>query len=184
MLSMIKLYKVTNMDKFIPDMYQKSIFTINYKKLKKRGIKCLLFDLDNTMVAYTEDKPSQDIKELFHLLSSDFKIIILSNATKKRLTPFKETLNVDVAFSSHKPLKKKYQKIMRLYDLRPQEIACIGDQLITDILGANRNDCLSILVNSIGTKEPIWTRFNRFFERFILKNLAKKSILEKGKYYE
>ena len=56
MLSMIKLYKVTNMDKFIPDMYQKSIFTINYKKLKKRGIKCLLFDLDNTMVAYTRYK--------------------------------------------------------------------------------------------------------------------------------
>ena len=130
------------MDKFIPDMYQKSIFSI------------------------------------------DFKVIILSNATKKRLTPFKEILNVDVAYSSRKPLKKKYLKIMRLYNLKPGEVACIGDQIMTDILGANRAECLSILVNSIGTKEPIWTRFNRFFEKFILKNLAKKAILEKGKYYE
>ena len=172
------------MDKFIPDMYQKSIFSIDYKKLKKRGIKCLLFDLDNTMVPYTEKVPSQDVKELFHYLASDFKVIILSNATKKRLTPFKEILNVDVAYSSRKPLKKKYLKIMRLYNLKPGEVACIGDQIMTDILGANRAECLSILVNSIGTKEPIWTRFNRFFEKFILKNLAKKAILEKGKYYE
>ena len=34
------------MDLFVPDMYQKSIYTINYKKLKKQGIKCLLFDLN------------------------------------------------------------------------------------------------------------------------------------------
>ncbi len=172
------------MDKFIPDMYQKSIFTIDYKKLKKRGIKCLLFDLDNTMVPYTEKVPSQDIKELFHLLSADFKVIILSNASKKRLTPFKDVLNVDVAFSSRKPFKTKYQKIMRLYEFKPDEIACIGDQIMTDVWGANRNDCLSIFVNAIGTKEPIWTKFNRFFEGFILRNLAKKNILEKGKYYE
>ncbi len=181
---MLKLNMVIDMDKFVPDMYQKSIYTIDYKKLKKRGIKCLLFDLDNTVAPYTEDTPSQDLKELFHLLSSDFKVIILSNASKKRLTPFKEILNVDVAYSSRKPFKTKYLKIMRLYKFKPEEIACIGDQIMTDIWGANRNDCLSILVNSIGTKEPIWTRFNRFFERFILKSLAKKSILEKGKYYE
>ena len=172
------------MDKFVPDMYQKSIYSIDYKKLMKRGIKCLLFDLDNTLVPYNEDVPSQDVKELFHLLSSDFKVIILSNSTKSRLTPFKELLNVDVAFSSRKPLKKKYLKIMHLYDFKPEQIACIGDQLLTDVWGANRNECLSILVNPIGTKEPIWTRFNRFFEKFVLKSLAKKSILEKGKYYE
>lgn len=172
------------MEKFIPDMYQKSIYTIDYKKLKKRGIKCLLFDLDNTIASYTEDVPSQDLKELFHLLSIDFKVIIISNAPKKRLRPFKELLNVDVAFSSKKPFKKKYTKIMNMYDLAPEKIACIGDQILTDILGANRINALSILVNSIGAKEPIWTKFNRFFERFILKSLAKKGILEKGKYYE
>ena len=172
------------MDNFIPDIYVQSIYKINYDALKKRKIKCLLFDLDNTLASYEENVPSDDVKELFLMLSKSFKIIILSNATKKRLYPFKNILNVDVAYSSHKPFKKKYVKIMNLYNYKPEEIACIGDQLMTDILGANKRGCLSILVNSIGTKEPIWTRFNRFFERFILKSLAKKGILEKGKYYE
>ena len=36
-------------DKFVPDIYAKSIFLINYKKLRKSGIKCLLFDLNNTI---------------------------------------------------------------------------------------------------------------------------------------
>lgn len=172
------------MEKFIPDIYQKSIYTINYKNLKKRNIKCLLFDLDNTLVSYSESVPSQDIKELFHMLSNDFKIIIFSNSGKNRLRPFKEILNVDVAFSSRKPLKKKYLKVMKLYNYKPEEIACIGDQLMTDIFGANRVGCISIFVNSIGTWEPIWTKFNRIWERMILKRLAKKSILTKGNYYE
>ena len=172
------------MEKFIPDMYQKSVYTINYKKLKKMKIKCLLFDLDNTLASYEEDVPSQDVKELFHLLSKDFKVIIMSNSGKNRLRPFKEMLNVDVAFSSRKPFKKKYNKIMSLYEYTPEQIACIGDQLMTDVLGANRSGCLSILINSMSNKEPIWTKFNRIWEKMILKRLAKKGILEKGKYYE
>ncbi|MBE6155932.1 MAG: YqeG family HAD IIIA-type phosphatase [Firmicutes bacterium] len=171
-------------EKFIPDIYQKSIYDINYKNLKKRKIKCLCFDLDNTLVPYTETVPTSDIKELFHLLSADFKVIILSNSGKKRLTPFKEILNVDVAYSSRKPFKKKYLKIMNTYGYKPEEIACVGDQIMTDIFGANRNGCVSILVNPMGSKEPATTKFNRFWEKMILKRLAKKSILVRGKYYE
>lgn len=172
------------MENFIPDMYQKSVYSINYKKLKKMGVKCLLFDLDNTLATYQEDVPSQDVKELFHVLSKDFKVIILSNSPKKRLKPFKEILNVDVAFSSKKPLKGKYLKIMELYNYKPEQIACIGDQIMTDIFGANRVGAVSIFVNPIGTTEPIWTKMNRVSERVILRKLEKKGIYQKGVYYE
>lgn len=173
------------MEKFIPDMYAQNIYTINYKKLKRKNIKCLCFDMDNTLVPYTEDAPSQEVKELFHMLSNDFKVCIISNATKKRLTPFKEELNVDTAYLSFKPLKRKYKKIINLYEYKPEEIACIGDQLVTDILGANRVGCVSILVNAMcPTKEPFTTRVNRMIERKIIKKLNKKGLLEKGAYYE
>ena len=66
------------MDMFIPDMYAQSIYTINYKKLKKNGIKCLLFDLDNTIASYKTKNPDTNIKELFAKLGRDFKIIIIS----------------------------------------------------------------------------------------------------------
>ena len=67
------------MDLFIPDIYQQSIYTIDYKKLHKNGIKCLLFDLDNTIAPYNTLEPDQKVKELFARLENDFKIIIISN---------------------------------------------------------------------------------------------------------
>ena len=172
------------MDMFIPDIYQKSIYTIDYKKLKKNGIKCLLFDLDNTIAPYKVIEPDQKVKELFASLEKNFKVIIISNSNKNRLRPFKEKLNVDVAFSSKKPFKTKYKKILELYNFKIDEVACIGDQLLTDILGANRMGFTSILVNRIAKYETIFTKFNRFFEKFILKNLAKKNLLVSGEYYD
>lgn len=172
------------MEKFIPDMYQKNIYDINYEALKKKGIKCLLFDLDNTLVPVKTDVPNKKIKEFCAYLEKDFKVIIVSNSNKKRLIPFKEGLNVDVAASSHKPFKKKYLKIMKLYKFKEYEIAAIGDQLLTDILGANRIGITSILVNPIGEYEKFGTKINRFMEGFIKRYLKKKNILVKGQYYD
>jgi len=172
------------MDKFIPDIYQKSIFTIDYQKLKKNSIKCLLFDLDNTLVPYKTCEPNAKIHELVAMLSDDFKVIIMSNSNKNRLRPFKEKLNIDVAYSSRKPLKKKYKKILSLYGFKESEVACIGDQLMTDILGANNMGFTSILVNKIAPFEPLPTKINRFFEKIVRKKLAKKKILVVGEYYD
>ena len=172
------------MDRWIPDIYQKSIYDINYQKLKQKGIKCLLFDLDNTLVPVNVDVPTKKVKELFTVLEKDFKVIILSNSGKKRLIPFKEGLNVDVSASSHKPFKKKYLKIMKLYKFEYHEIAAIGDQLLTDICGANQVGITSILVNPLGDVEKFCTKINRFLENFIYRKLKRRGILEKGKYYE
>lgn len=172
------------MERFIPDMYQKNIYDIDYQKLKKKGIKCLLFDLDNTLVPVKDDIPNKKIKELFNYLERDFKVIILSNSNKKRLTPFKEGLNVDVAASARKPFKKKYLKIMEIYKFKEHEIAAIGDQLLTDINGANRVGITSILINPIGEYEKFGTKINRFFEGFIKRKLKRKKILIKGSYYD
>ena len=162
---------------FIPDIYQKSIYDIDYNKLKKKGIKCLLFDLDNTLVPVNNDIPTKKVKELFNVLEKDFKIIIISNSGKKRLTPFKEGLNVDVSASSHKPFKKKYLKIMNLYKFEYYEMAAIGDQLLTDISCANRLGVTSILVQSISRKSEKWyTKLNRLREKKILKQLEKIDI--------
>ena len=65
------------MEKFFPDMYQKSIYDINYKKLMKEGLRCLLFDLDNTCVPYKESVASDRLKKLFNRLKKlGFKVII------------------------------------------------------------------------------------------------------------
>mgnify|MGYP001065342223 CR=1 FL=1 len=172
------------MENFIPDIYQKNIYDIDYHKLKKRGIKCLLFDLDNTLVPVKTDTPTKKVKELFHFIETDFKVIIISNSNRKRLIPFKEGLNVDVAASAHKPFKKKYLKIMATYKFKEHEIAAIGDQLLTDIYGANKIGITSILISPIGEYEKFGTKINRFFEKFLYRRLKRKNILIKGEFYD
>ena len=168
------------MDIFVPDMFYKNIYLIDYKKLKKNGIKCLIFDLDNTIASIDVEEPDKKVKELFYKLCKDFKVIILSNNKKNRVRPFKEKLNVDSSYNSLKPFKKKYKKIMELYHYNDTEIACIGDQLLTDVLGANRMGFTSILVNPISPNEYIKTRFNRIFERKIIRKLKNNGVLVVG----
>lgn len=172
------------MNLFIPDMYKESIYDIDYEKLKKMKIRCLLFDLDNTLVSYSVSKPDKKLKELITILEEDFKVIILSNGRKERVRPFKEGLNLDSSHSSRKPFKRKYKKIMSMHKFKATEVACIGDQIMTDVIGANKVGMISILVNSVGAYEPIWTRFNRFWENIILKKLNKNGVLIKGEYYD
>ena len=140
--------------------------------------------MDNTIAPYSKVEPDKKIKDLFDFLRSDFKLVIMSNSGKNRLRPFKEQLNVDVAYRSMKPLKKKYKKILKLYKYQPNEIAMIGDQLLTDIYGANRMGMVSILVNSISKIEIFPTIITRRFERRIIKRLNKRGILIKGEYYD
>jgi len=170
---------------FVPDMYQKSIYNIDYKKLKKNGIKCLIFDLDNTLTPVNLKSPSKKLKDLMEDLKNlKFKLIIVSNATKKRVEPFKDILCIDSAYLSLKPFRRKYQKVLKIYNFKENEIACIGDQLLTDIWGANRMGFTSILVNPIGTIDFALTKINRIIENSIYNILEKKELLKKGEYYD
>ena len=103
------------MEKYIPDIYQKSIYTINYDTLYNRGIRCLLIDLDNTIVPITMKKPNKKVKELFDdLKTKGFKVIIFSNSPKSRVKPFKDELDVDCCAFALKPFKFKYNTIICL----------------------------------------------------------------------
>lgn len=171
--------------KFLPDIYQKSIYKINYEKLKNSGIKCLIFDLDNTIAPINMNKPNLRLINLFNKLKNmGFKCVILSNSGKKRVEPFKNGLAVDSGFSSRKPSNKKFIKVMNNYNYVADEIAMVGDQLLTDIYGANRIGITSILVNPMGEKDFIVSLFNRFIENIIFKAFRKRDLFTRGKYYD
>lgn len=172
-------------DKFVPDKYFKSIYDINYKALKKCGIKCLIFDLANTLVPESEKTPNRKVKDLFEdLRDMGFTLVIMSNSIKKEVAPFKELLCVDSCYLSFKPLKRKYKKVMKVFDLKDNQIACIGDELFYDILGANRMKFTSILVNPISTDDFAVTKISRKLEGLVINHLTKKDLFKKGRYYE
>lgn len=172
-------------ERFVPDIYKKSIYYINYDKLWKSGVRCLLFDMDNTITPSHINSPTKRLKMLFdELKDKGFKIIILSNAPKHRIEPFKNYLLVDACPFSLKPRKDKYILIMNKFKYKNTEIAAIGDQLLTDVLGANRMDIKSILVNPLTSKDYSITFINRLIERIIYSKLSKKDLLKVGRYYE
>ena len=156
---------------------------INYEKLKKMGKKYLFFDLDNTIISYLQNKPTKENKILFDKLKKmGFEVFIFSNSPSNRLEPFEKELNVKAFSGSMKPLKKGYKKVLNMYD--KDKCVFIGDQIMTDVIGAKRNGLYVIFIDRINNKEPIYTKFWRFFEFFVLKRYERKKYLVKGKYYE
>ena len=169
---------------FIPKMYQQSIYTIDYDKLKKNNIKCLLFDLDNTCVGYREKFPTKELEELFNnLTKKSFKVIIFTNAPQKRVVPFVK-LHIICHSSSKKPFQKNFKKIMKKYRLAKEEICIIGDQLFTDILGGNKVGIMTCLVDPLTKEDFILTKIFRMTEQILFKLMDVKDILKKGEYYD
>ncbi|MCI8445644.1 MAG: YqeG family HAD IIIA-type phosphatase [Bacilli bacterium] len=173
------------MEQFIPDIYQKSIYTIDYQKLWNRGIRCLLFDLDNTLVPASIHKANKKIKALFEeLKEKGFTVILFSNSGKKRLKPFKDELEIDVLARARKPLSKHFLRVMKEYHFTVSEVAMIGDQLLTDVWGGNKVGITTILINPVSKKDFILTRFNRRIENRIIKKLRNNDLFVRGKYYD
>ena len=173
------------MEIYIPDIYQKSIYAIDYQNLINRGIKCLLFDLDNTLVPVSDKKPNNKLKEFVNdLKKKGFKVIIFSNSNKRRLLPFKNELEVDCSASSKKPHESKFLQVLKIYGYQISEVAIIGDQILTDVVGGNNVGITTILVNPISTKDFFWTRFSRKKENKIMDKLRENDLFVKGRYYE
>lgn len=165
-------------------MYQKRIQDINYKKLKKLGIKCLVFDLDNTIALIDQHIITDEVKKLLVSLKKDFQIVIISNNVTSRVKTYAEYLECDFVANALKPLSRGYRKIRKKYGFQKQEMCMIGDQLVTDIYGGNRYGMFTILVDPLGNKDLKITSLNRLIEGKILKRYAKNSIMKKGEYYE
>lgn len=164
-----------------PIIYQKDIFTIDYDKLKQNGASLLLFDIDNTIAETNVKKPNEKVISLFNNLKrKGFKIVILTNAVPWRAKRFAKILDVDVFYLSCKPASFNYKRILKKYHVFPSGLVAIGDQVCTDIKGANNAGIISVLVDPLSKKEGLLTKFNRIKENRLIK---KENIIERGEYY-
>ena len=171
------------MEKYVPDVYQESIFKVNYDLLKTRGIKHLLFDLDNTLAPYNKKECSEEVKNLIENLKNNFNIVIFSNSPKKRVSIFANELGIDYVSNAMKPSNKKFLDYIEKHKLIENEVAIIGDQLVTDIRGGNGVGILTVFVKPISSYDPIWTKIGRIREKKIIKKLRKKDLF-KGRFYD
>lgn len=169
---------------FKPMMYQKTIHDINYKKLKKQGVKCLIFDLDNTLGLISHKECPKESKQLLKKLKKDFNVIICSNNNNRRLAPYLDDLDIEGVAWSMKPLTRGLRIIRKKYKVKNEEMCIIGDQIVTDILAGKRFKINTVLVDPLGKKDLKITALNRVIENIIVKRYEKKGIFKRGNYYE
>ncbi|UOR13876.1 YqeG family HAD IIIA-type phosphatase [Halobacillus amylolyticus] len=155
--------------KFLPNEHVKSIHDIDPENLKEKGIKGIITDLDNTLVAWDEPDATEEIVNWFrHMNNHGIQVTIASNNNENRVKLFSEPLNTSFIHSARKPLSKAFKKARKDMNVHKGEIVVVGDQLMTDVLGGNLAGLYTILVVPIVETDGFWTRFNRKIERRIL----------------
>lgn len=153
-----------------PKIYYPSIYEIDLKLLKEKGISGLLLDLDNTLIAWKEKGVDKELIDWINRLKEkDLKICIFSNSyfQKRRVTNIAKILKVPVVPSAFKPLPFNFYKACQMLNITPSETGVIGDQIFTDVLGGNIVGAFTILVKPKSKNEFIITKFFRLLERLI-----------------
>ncbi len=170
--------------RFKPTMYMQSIYHTDFKRIYEMGYRVLFIDLDNTLVPHDVESPTDECIQLVKELNNvGFEIIILSNNNKKRVSKFTIPLNLEYIYSARKPLTFKYKKLITEKGFKPSEILCIGDQIMTDVYGANKLGLSVMLVEPLANKDIVYTKLNRLLEKRVYKNLANAKQLIRGEFY-
>ncbi len=154
---------------FYPRDYFKSVTQITKKYLDENRIQALILDVDNTLIDYDKNLSQEIISWANTLKDSGIKMVILSNSNKKeKVRHVAEKLNIEYLFFGMKPLKRGFKKAKKILQIEENnKIAVVGDQIFTDIIGANRMKMYSILVEPI-EKRDIWiTVLKRPIENYI-----------------
>ncbi len=154
---------------FYPYEYVESVFAIDYNKLYNNGYRGIMFDIDNTLVPHGDDS-TKEIDELFkNIHSIGFKTLLLSNNGKDRIEKFNKNIGALYISNSEKPKKTNYLKGIEMMNIKKEETLFIGDQIFTDIYGANRSGVDNILVKYIGYYKKEKKGIRRNIEKIILR---------------
>ena len=135
----------------IPRGVYPSVTSLDPEKLAARGVRLVLADLDNTLVAYKVTQPPQAIVEWKQALeAAGIQLFLLSNSRKPgRAKNFAQQLGIPYQGHSGKPRKAGYLRAMERMGCRPEETVMVGDQIFTDTLGANNAGVTPLLVEPI-----------------------------------
>ncbi|MEE0775482.1 MAG: YqeG family HAD IIIA-type phosphatase [Bacillota bacterium] len=156
------------MSKFFPDLMVKDIYSLPLEELKARGIRCLLFDVDNTIVPYNSQGLTQETIDWFRIPKEHgFLMSILSNNSDERVLPVSEKIGIPFVARAKKPSSNGAKRAMAMLGVTPEETAMVGDQLITDVFGGNCMGFYTIVVQPINKNEFWGTRINRKLEKII-----------------
>lgn len=153
----------------VPTWYVESIYDIDLEKLWERGIRAIVTDLDNTLVAWNAPDPDERLLDwVKRVRERGIAVCIASNNSHLRVEAFAAHLDVPFLAKVRKPLRRGLRAVLAMLGTDTQSTALLGDQIFTDVLGGNRLGLMTILVRPISRREFLGTRFVRQVERVVL----------------
>lgn len=158
-----------------PKLYCKNVLEITPDYLKNNNIKALILDVDNTLLDF--DLKILDGLESWceNIKNNNVKCIILSNSNKEtKVKMVADLLKINYIKFAMKPLKRGFKLAKKELNIPEENIAVVGDQIFTDVIGANRMKMHSILVKPLAEKDLWMTRFKRPLENFVIKKYLEK----------
>lgn len=157
-----------------PERLALTTYDISFDALYEEGIRGIIFDIDNTLVLPDMPADERSCRLTAELISMGFKVCLVSNNREERIRPFAEALGVPFVAKALKPRNYGYLKAMEIMGTRPSETVSIGDQIFTDIWGANRLGIHTILTRPMTDNEEIQIRIKRLFEGPVISSYLKE----------
>ena len=153
---------------FYPKEYLDSAYEIAYEEYYKKGVRGIIFDIDNTLVPHGAPADERAIALFQRLHRAGFHTCLMSNNKKPRVASFAASVDSDYLYKAGKPARAGYRKAMAKMGTAERSTLFVGDQLFTDVYGANRAGIDTILVKPIHPKEEIQIVIKRRLERIVL----------------
>ncbi|MFT3951486.1 MAG: YqeG family HAD IIIA-type phosphatase [Oscillospiraceae bacterium] len=155
---------------FSPEFLFQRAADITPQFLKSRGIRGLILDLDNTLTTHNNPVPPPEIPAwIARLKAAGIAVMIVSNNSRVRVTPFAQQLGLDFIPRGCKPLPIGMRRAAKKMGLTRRQVAAVGDQLFTDILGAKLGGMHGIFVFPMAAEKGPVFRFKRLLEKPILR---------------
>lgn len=152
-----------------------AIYHLTPEQLKKQNVKAVLTDLDNTLIAWDNPDGTQELIQWIQVMKdAGIPVIILSNNSAHRVERVAKTLDLDYVSRAIKPTIIGFKKAESKLNLPKEDILMVGDQIMTDIWGANLAGIRTVLVKPIIDSDAWNTKLNRYMELHIMNYLIKK----------
>lgn len=160
--------------KLYPNAYLKNVKEITLEFLKENNIKALILDVDNTLIDFNKKMLDNVENWCEELKKQGIKFCILSNSNKKeKIEMVANKLKIPYIYFGTKPFKRGFKRAIKMLEIENKNIAVVGDQIFTDVIGANRCKMFSILVEPIDQKDLVITKIKRPIENFIINKYQK-----------
>lgn len=156
------------LEEFYPKEYVDSTYSIDFEGLYERGFRSIIFDIDNTLVPHGMPADERAIALLKRLEKIGYKVTMLSNNKEPRVKMFCDAVNAPYIYKAGKPNPQKYRQAYQAMGTDESNTLFVGDQIFTDVWGANRAGLYSILVKPIHPKEEIQIVLKRYLEKIVL----------------